>query len=480
MQPVRGSNEIWAVYYIVFLLLGAFFILELFVGVIVNNFARMKELKGCGLMTAAQREWALAQSFVMKIKPERRFMRPTTWLRAACYDLVINPLFDGVIVGFILLNTVCIAAASFTDSAAKTEFLEIVSEICSSVFVIEASFKIIALGAGYFRSKWNRFDFSIVVGLIIGFILKLTIADAQLAVSISSIISLLRIGRLVRLIRLVKSLRTIVNSIVTALPGLVNIGGLLLLLFFVYAVIGMQLYGMVGFQGELNEHANFRNLGNAMLLLFRFATGENWNGFMWGLLQERPGCDLEPTFSRTSPWCLKDKDYPSCTEVNGCSADGSVFVYFYSFILIVGLVALNMFVGIVLEAYENSQESDILSPTDLDHFVDIWSEFDPHATNYIRASDINTFLRRLRPPLGIDDAEDDTKAENFGRENLYFKDQSLLEIAVNEKKEVHIVNVARQVAKRLVKAVSQSIMVIYIRFSMMLQLCFTFAAETRR
>lgn len=396
-------------------------------------------------MTPSQRQWAQTQSFVMKIKPERRFSRPAAKIRAACYDFVmpsVNPLFDHFILGIILFNTACIASASFGDSAEKEGYLALFNGICSAIFIVETSLKLTALGKTYFRSKWNRFDFIIVFGLVIGIILKQTIANERLAASISSMIGILRIGRIFRLIRLIKSLRTIVNSIVTGIPGILNIGGLLLLLFFIYAVIGMQLYGAIGFQGELNEHANFRSFGNSMLLLFRFSTGENWNGFMWDLLQERPVCDPNPT-------------YPA---VNGCSAGPSVFVYFYSFVLIVGLVILNMFVGVVLEAFENSQESDILGPTDLDHFISVWQEFDPDATNYIKASDVNKFLRRLRPPLGIATDEDDRddKTASFNQNGFYFEDQSLLEIAVNEKKEVNIINVARQVAKRLVKAVSNT------------------------
>ena len=72
---------------------------------------------------------------------------------------------------------------------------------------------------------------------------------------------------------------------------MLNIGSLLLLLFFVYAVCGVQLYGTIAFQGELNEQNNFRSVGQAMLLLLRFSTGENWNGFMWDLMEERDGCD---------------------------------------------------------------------------------------------------------------------------------------------------------------------------------------------
>ena len=427
-------------------------------------FDRIKEMKGCGLMTASQKEWALTQSFVMKIKPERRFSRPAQCLRAKCYDFVMphsNPWFDRMIIGVIIFNTACIGAVSFGDSKTKSGYLELFNGICSIIFVIEAVVKLVALGGAYFRSKWNQFDFIIVFGLITGFILEKTILDDRLASSISSIISLMRIGRLIRLIRLVKSLRTIFNSILTAIPGILNIGGLLLLLFFVYAIIGMQLYGAIGFQGELNEHANFRSLGSSISLLFRFSTGENWNGFMWDLLQERSECDPNPTYNSSSPWCLSEQDYPNCSEVNGCNAGPSVFVYFYSFVLVVGLVVLNMFVGVVLEAFENSQESNILSPDDLDHFVSVWTEFDPYARGKIKASEVNTFLRKLRPPLGMEESNN-TETGNLEKEDLFFKDQSLLGIRVDERKEVTIANVARQVAERLVKVVRRRLQIRFI------------------
>ena len=51
MQPVRDYNRLWAIYFVIFLILGAFFVLELFVGVIIENFSRLREMKGHGLMT---------------------------------------------------------------------------------------------------------------------------------------------------------------------------------------------------------------------------------------------------------------------------------------------------------------------------------------------------------------------------------------------------------------------------------------------
>lgn len=163
--------------------------------------------------------------------------------------------------------------------------------------------KLIALGSrAYFRNKWNRFDFTIVCGLIIGFGAQMIVSDQLLVASISSIVSLSRIFRLVRLVRLVRLLRTPFNTMLAVVPGMCNIGALLLLLFYVYGIIGMQLFGTIKFQGELNEQNNFQTIGQSMLKLLRFSTGENWNGFMYGLMEERRGCNEHPMYEETSPW----------------------------------------------------------------------------------------------------------------------------------------------------------------------------------
>jgi hypothetical protein len=449
MQPVRDNDRLWALYFIVFIILGAYFLLSLFVGVIIENFTCLHEIKGQGLMTEAQRQWAATQQFVMKIRPEVLLRRPRGKLRAICYDIVMpgtNPSFDPFIVAIIIANSISIAMTSFGDSDAKTTVLGLLNLIFSSIFLAEATLKIFAHGKAFFRSYWNQFDFSVVCGLIIGFILKELINNHRLAASISSIISLIRIGRIIRLIRLVKQLRAPLNTMLSILPGLINIGAILLLLFFVYAVCGVQLYGTIAFQGKLNDQANFRSVANAMLLLLRFMTGEDWNSFMHGLMVEREiPCDFNPVYDETSPWCLHESHDPNCREINGCEADASAFVYFFSFIIIVSLVILNMFVAVVLQAFEESNEGELLAPVDLDHFVSVWSEFDPDASWFINASDVQRFLTRLRPPLGVAG-----RAHNKN-DGLYIMEPCLLEISVNDNKQVNIVDVAAHLAKRLVK-----------------------------
>lgn len=239
MQPVRDNNRLWALFFIVFLMCGAFFILELFVGVIIENFSRLREITGQGLMTDAQRQWASTQQFVMKIRPEVLLLRSKNKLCAKCYDFIIpgtNPWFGRSIIAIIIANSISIATVSFGDSLEKTRALGILNLIFSTIFVIEAAMKVIALGRMYFRSKWNIFDFMVVCGVIVGFVLQATITDQRLAASISSLVSLLRVFRLIKLVRLVRQLRAPFNTMLQALPGMLNIGALMLLLFFIYAV----------------------------------------------------------------------------------------------------------------------------------------------------------------------------------------------------------------------------------------------------
>ncbi|KAL7552270.1 hypothetical protein ACHAWF_016556 [Thalassiosira exigua] len=456
MQPVRDNNRLWALFFVVFLVLGAFFILELFVGVIIENFSRLREIKGQGLMTDAQRQWASTQQFVMKIRPEVLLRRPEKKLRAIIYDFIMpgsNPWFNRFITTITVANSVSIATFAFGDSEGKSAVLGVLNLVFSTIFVIETTLKLVALGKAYFRSRWHIFDFTVVCGIGVGFILQVVISDHRLAGSISSLVSLLRMGRLLRLVRLVKQLRAPFNTMLSVLPGMVNIGALLVLLVFIYAVCGVQLYATVTLQGDWNERWSFRSVGDAMLLLLRFSTGENWNGMMYGLLEEPDTvCQTNPVYDEASPWCLSEGDYPDCREVNGCSAGISVYLYFYSFTMIVSFVILNMFVAVVLEAFQASDEGELLGPEDLEHFVSVWSQFDPEATWFINACDVQSFLSKLRPPLGMAGKVDQ-------EDGLYPKDQCLLEISVNDKKQVNIVNVASLLAKRLAKEVSLDVCV---------------------
>jgi len=459
MQHVRDNNTWWVAFFWAFMLVGAFFVMELFVGVIIDNFNRIRETKGRVFMTESQEEWATTKAFIMKIKPERKIPRPKGSVGGKCYDFVmpnLNPKFDQFIMTCIILNSSIMAVQHFTQTDGVTAFIDIANYLFALIFTIEAVLKLTALGRKYFNDSWNKFDFIIVIGTNTGILVR-WITGVNVG-SVASIVRMFRIGRLFRLINSAKSLRILFNTLLSSIPSLVNIGGLLFLLFFIYAIMGVQLFAHIQMDGDdMTVHANFHGFWEAMINLFRFSTGENWNGYMHTIMSDADGCVKADDFKYdpSSPWCFDDdSNMPNCTPINGCGGAAisglekpfTVF-YFYSFTLMVTFIMMNLFVGVVMDAFDANEEGDILGPEDLDTFTAVWAEFDPDATYHITVDDLKQFIDDLPPPMGFGKdyhASDDEL-------NKTMRETGLWDIPVDKDNRVQIVQVATSLAKRIVR-----------------------------
>mmetsp|Transcript_5497 Transcript_5497/g.8592 ORF Transcript_5497/g.8592 Transcript_5497/m.8592 type:complete len:206 (+) Transcript_5497:5304-5921(+) len=189
-------------------------------------------------------------------------------------------------------------------SSSYKQTLDQVSLILTFVYNIEALIKIIALQNEYFNNSWNRFDFFIVFIADFSLIAEKSFPPKSGWISALAIIKAIRIMRLFRLVRASKNLRVLIDSLIVILPSIGNVGSLIMLMFFIFAVIGMNMFAGVKQQVELNENNNFTSFGMSLLLLIRCSTGENWNIIMRELaLQEddhlvsfKPKCVLTQTY----------------------------------------------------------------------------------------------------------------------------------------------------------------------------------------
>ena len=218
MQPIENSNPIWALFFICFLVFGAFFVLELFVGVTIENFNKIRTSTGRSLMTEGQKNWAKTQQFVSKIRPMRKAQRPKSAIRAKCFDVVMpdcNPYFEPIITLCIILSSTLAASTSFGDSDDKLHVIGYLNMAFASIFTAEAVTKILALERKYFDDRWNVFDICIVCGTNIGLLIGIFVPSAA---SIINVIRLGRICRIFRLVRTVKRLRTLFNTLILSLP----------------------------------------------------------------------------------------------------------------------------------------------------------------------------------------------------------------------------------------------------------------------
>ena len=268
MQPIENNNRIWMIFFMFFMLVGSYLFINLFVGVIIDNFNKMRKKSegNMTMLTAEQQQWVKTREIVSKIKPKKKSFPPGYALGDKCFAIITKQKFEMSIMGAILLNTLIMAMEFFGQPDGYTTFLEVMNYIFALIFTVEAVLKLLALKKAYFAENWNRFDFAIVLGTNAGLLVYWIVG--QNYSTVATIVRIFRIGRLFRLINGAETINQLFNTLILTLPGLGNIGALLFLLFFIYSVMGVQLFATVQYYEALNEHANFRSFWRAMLTLF--------------------------------------------------------------------------------------------------------------------------------------------------------------------------------------------------------------------
>ena len=379
--PERDNNPPMAFFFIAFEIVANFFILNLFIGIILDNFTQMAQESGDGgsaTMTKEQKLWAQRKKNFFKEAGDEVNKQTSPW-RSALFKFSHDERFDFTIMGFIVLNAAAMACEHYQQSDTWTVALEGVSIGCSAVFIFEATVKLLAMGPRlYFAERWNQFDFFCVVMSIIGFAFG-TGGGA-------SVLRVLRLARLFRLVRRLKGLRMLFNTVIISMPGIINIGGLLFLLCFVYAVLGMHLFGKVKFGETHNEHANFRDFGNSLLTLLRMVTGEAWNSIMYDVMV-KDDCD-------SSDECA----------IGECCGVAGAPLYFITFVIFGSFVTLNLLIAVVVDTFSNQkkeEEGEDVTDEDIEQFKIAWIMIDRKGEGRIPASRVAELVRRTPPPLGL-------------------------------------------------------------------------------
>jgi voltage-dependent calcium channel T type alpha-1G len=207
-----------------------------------------------------------------------------------------------------------------------------------------ASYKIAALGCGrYLNDRWNQLDVAIVFLSVLGIVLEELKSDLMpINPTIMRVMRVLRIARVLKLLKMAKGIRALLDTVMQALPQVGNLGLLFFLLFFIFAALGVEMFGRLECdelhpcQG-LGEHAHFRSFGMAFLTLFRIATGDNWNGIMKDTLREE---------------CEDDDD---CLQ-NCCVSPYFAPLFFVVFVLMAQFVLVNVVVAVLMKHLEESHK----------------------------------------------------------------------------------------------------------------------------
>ncbi|TRY65828.1 hypothetical protein DNTS_018004 [Danionella cerebrum] len=198
---------------------------------------------------------------------------------------------------------------------------------------------------------------------------------------------LFRVMRLVKLLSRGEGIRTLLWTFIKSFQALPYVALLIVMLFFIYAVIGMQMFGKIALRdnSQINRNNNFQTFPQAVLLLFRCATGEAWQEIMLACSPNRP--------------CEKGAEVGHSSE--DCGSHFAIF-YFVSFYMLCAFLIINLFVAVIMDNFDYlTRDWSILGPHHLDEFKRIWAEYDPEAKGRIKHLDVVTLLRRIQPPLGF-------------------------------------------------------------------------------
>ncbi|XP_038136004.1 voltage-dependent T-type calcium channel subunit alpha-1G isoform X4 [Cyprinodon tularosa] len=362
-QPELNHNPWMLLYFISFLLIVAFFVLNMFVGVVVENFHKCRrhqeaeenkrreekrlkriEKKRRNLLVPGV-SWALSDGTLKEAqsKPYYSDYSPT---RLLIHKLCTSHYLDLFITIVIGLNVITMSMEHYDQPKKLTKALKNCNYIFTVIFVLESVFKLVAFGFHrFFKDKWNQLDLIIVLLSIMGITLEEIQGNASNASNASmpinpTIIRIMRVLRITRVLKLLKmavGMRALLDTVMQALPQVGNLGLLFMLLFFIFAALGVQLFGdLICDESHpcegLGRYANFKNFGMAFLLLFRVSTGDNWNGIMKDTLRD-------------------------CSPNNGtCYFKVVSPIYFVSFVLTAQFVLVNVVIAVLMKHLEESNK----------------------------------------------------------------------------------------------------------------------------
>ncbi|XP_063174322.1 sodium channel protein type 2 subunit alpha isoform X12 [Candoia aspera] len=392
-QPHYEDNLYMYLYFVIFIIFGSFFTLNLFIGVIIDNFNQQKKKFGGQdiFMTEEQKKYYNAMKKLGSKKPQKPIPRPANKFQGMVFDFVTKQAFDISIMILICLNMVTMMVETDDQTDAMETILYRINLIFIVLFTGECVLKLISLRYYYFTIGWNIFDFVVVILSIVGMFLAEIIEKYFVSPTLFRVIRLARIGRILRLIKGAKGIRTLLFALMMSLPALFNIGLLLFLVMFIYAIFGMSNFAYVKREVGIDDLFNFETFGNSMLCLFQITTSAGWDGLLAPILNSGP------------PDCDPEIDHPGSSVKGDCGNPSVGIFFFVSYIIISFLVVVNMYIAVILENFSVATEesAEPLSEDDFEMFYEVWEKFDPDATQFIEFAKLSDFAASLDPPLLI-------------------------------------------------------------------------------
>ncbi|XP_021704174.1 voltage-dependent calcium channel type A subunit alpha-1-like isoform X8 [Aedes aegypti] len=379
--PIQNFRIEMSIFYVVYFVVFPFFFVNIFVALIIITFQEQGEAElQDGEIDKNQKSCI---DFTIGARPLERYI-PTkhSGFKYTVWRIIVSAPFEYFIMSLIVFNTLLLMLKCHDQNKKLENFMKYLNMIFTGMFSVETVLKIIGFGArNFFKDAWNVFDLITVIGSIVDALILLLWENSFNV----GFLRLFRAARLIKLLRQGDTIRILLWTFVQSFKALPYVCLLIAMLFFIYAIIGMQVFGNIELDPDtaISRHNNFRSFLDGLMLLFRCATGESWPNIMLACLKGRP-CD------------------PRANKPNETCGSTLAYGYFVSFIFFCSFLMLNLFVAVIMDNFDYlTRDSSILGAHHLDEFVRIWAEYDPSASGKLHFTEMFDMLKNMAPPLGF-------------------------------------------------------------------------------
>jgi hypothetical protein len=311
----------------------------------VSFIRHIKDLDGSG---KAVRFVEPIRNFIFKSSLDARIVRMNMkWLVAHSY-------FEGFISICIGLSIFSMTFDTFQADEWQNELMEHASTFFTAVFAFEVILKLIAIYPDvYFADSWNRFDYAVSILALLAFPLEQF--SASFNPKVIRAVRLVRVLRSIRIFKFAQGMAQLIQSIVRSFPSVSNLFAIVFLGTFVFAVLGVELFGDMCIVGDdpqsvrcraidesyfLSDRANFRNLGNACYVMYRLIISDNWSSIFQTMIVQIPNCQ-------------------SSGPYNTCGIPLFAPYYFITFVIITTLSLLNILVAIMIYFFDAPDDVNV-------------------------------------------------------------------------------------------------------------------------
>lgn len=366
-QPFKSQGN--AVFFIVFNLLGAVFVLTLFVSVFMRNYT---EQTGVAFFTAEQRSWLELRKLLRQIAPSKRpSAKSESKYRGRAYRIAVKKRgkWSRFITFVLTLHLVLLIVEFSPEKGWWEETRDWLFLFFTVAYIANIVIRIVGLTWKRFRkSSWDLYSIAAVSGTVITTLLHRSRWDNPLYTQLHHLflvsIALLLIPRNNQLDQLFK-------TAAASLPAIGNLLATWFVLFLVYAIALTQTFGLTRFGANENGNLNFRNVPKALILLFRMSCGEGWNAIMADFASiGYPNCNVSEDFYQS--------DCGSARWAQGL---------FISWNILSMYIFVSLFVSLIFESfsyvYQRSNGLSVVSREEIRRFKQAWATYDPEGTGFI-------------------------------------------------------------------------------------------------